>query len=117
MVHSRAMTARDLILIARGRELVRSGRAAEIREAAGLSQVEVAKFCRVSPGAVSRWEAGLRVPRGQAAKKLGVLLGKDQLHLDEQTVEMRDVAADARMVHISEPVEEELGRLGVARSP
>jgi len=37
-----------------------------IRERAGLSQSEIAAALGVQPSAVSRWEAGLRCPRGKA---------------------------------------------------
>jgi DNA-binding transcriptional regulator YiaG len=67
------MTARDLLLVAEGRKLVEDGRLAEIREQANLSQAELAVACGVSAAAVSRWEAGLRRPRGRAAKRLAIL--------------------------------------------
>ena len=40
------------------------GAARTIREAAGLSQAEIAAALKVTQTAVSRWERGERVPRG-----------------------------------------------------
>ncbi|MGH2787214.1 MAG: helix-turn-helix domain-containing protein [Actinomycetota bacterium] len=55
------------------RRLCRSGQARAIREA-HLSQVEAALSVGVSPAALSRWEAGLRVPQGEAAVRYAALL-------------------------------------------
>lgn len=59
---------RELEQLTRARELVASGRARELRIAAHLSQSEIADACGVAPSAISRWEAGDRVPRGRAAR-------------------------------------------------
>lgn len=57
------------------RELVATpGAARAIREAAGLSQAEQAAALNVTQTAVSRWERGERVPRGQAAQDYARLL-------------------------------------------
>ena len=37
-----------------------------LRLAAGVAQIDVARDCRVTVPAVSRWERGLRTPRGEA---------------------------------------------------
>ena len=49
------------------RQLMASGRARELREAAGISQAEIATSCGVVASAVSHWEANTRQPRGRAA--------------------------------------------------
>ena len=51
-----------------------SGGAAAIRQTANLSQSEVAAAVGVSRAAVSRWEAGTRMPRGEAARRYARLL-------------------------------------------
>jgi transcriptional regulator with XRE-family HTH domain len=56
------------------RRLARSGGARVIREGAGLSASEVARLIGVTPGAVSRWERGLRVPRSGEAERWAQLL-------------------------------------------
>lgn len=53
--------------LARVRQLVSSGEARAIRCAAGVSQGEVAAAVGVEPPTISRWERGLRQPRGGAA--------------------------------------------------
>lgn len=59
------------------RELVATpGAVRAIREAAGLSQVELAAALKVTQTAVSRWERGDRVPRGQAAQDYARLLDR-----------------------------------------
>lgn len=63
--------------MARCRQLVASGAARSIREAAGLSLAEVAGAVGVSKAAVIRWERQERIPRGAHALKYGHLL--DQL--------------------------------------
>lgn len=45
------------------------GRAASIRQAAHLSQAEVAASIGATSTAVSAWETGRRNPRGEHAKK------------------------------------------------
>ena len=68
------MNEEDLLLVAQARADAKSGRAREIRRAAGVSQAEVAGTCRVAPAAVSLWETGHRVPRGQPAVRYGRVL-------------------------------------------
>lgn len=60
--------------IARARELLRSGRAQEIRENAGLSRAEIAADLGVDQSAIWRWERGKRAPRGNVAKRYAQLL-------------------------------------------
>ena len=47
-----------------------------LRERAGLSQAEVAKAIGVRSATVSRWEAGLRTPRGAHVAAYVVLLDR-----------------------------------------
>jgi transcriptional regulator with XRE-family HTH domain len=60
-------TDQDLLLLIEARESGRSGRGRRVRELAGITQEELADVCGVDPSAVSRWERGLRAPRGVAA--------------------------------------------------
>jgi DNA-binding transcriptional regulator YiaG len=64
----------DLLLLAQARADAKSGHARETRLAAGVSQAEIARTCGVAPAAVSLWESGQRVPRGQAAVRYGRVL-------------------------------------------
>jgi transcriptional regulator with XRE-family HTH domain len=61
------MTDSELELLVEGRAAARSGRGARLREAAGLSQAQLAELAGVTPAAVSRWEAGERRPTGRRA--------------------------------------------------
>jgi DNA-binding transcriptional regulator YiaG len=56
------------------RAAVRSGRARQLREEAGVSQAEVAAAVGVTRACVSRWEAGARKPTGAAAQRYARLL-------------------------------------------
>lgn len=54
----------------------RSGLARELREDAGLSLAGLAAMVEVAPSTISRWERGIRGPRGRVgAKYLRVLDG------------------------------------------
>ncbi len=72
--HEPAMESSALLELSRLRSLTRTGRAREIREAAGLSIGEVAASLGVSVPAVWRWERDLRTPRGEAALRYARLL-------------------------------------------
>jgi DNA-binding transcriptional regulator YiaG len=61
----------QLVLV---RELAASGEARRIRQAAGLSQADLARACSVSAPAISRWEAGSRIPRGEAARRYAAII-------------------------------------------
>lgn len=65
---------KTLDLISLGRTAASSGRARDAREAAGLSQADVAAHCGVTPGAVALWERGERKPQGATALRLGRLI-------------------------------------------
>jgi transcriptional regulator with XRE-family HTH domain len=56
-----------MTLLIEGRRAATSGRGAQVRLAAGVSQNELAALVGVSQAAVWRWEAGERVPRGRYA--------------------------------------------------
>jgi transcriptional regulator with XRE-family HTH domain len=64
-------THEDLLLMVEGREAARSGRGRRVRELAGISQEALAAACGVDSSAVSRWERGLRSPRGRSALAYG----------------------------------------------
>jgi transcriptional regulator with XRE-family HTH domain len=71
-----AMNANEAVLVARARHAAQDGRARSVRMAAGLSQHEVGGVCRVTGAAVSRWETGERLPRGDAAVRYARLLDR-----------------------------------------
>lgn len=54
----------ELTLLLEARAAAASGRGRRLREAAGLTQGELAGLIGIDPSCVSRWEAGLRRPRG-----------------------------------------------------
>jgi transcriptional regulator with XRE-family HTH domain len=56
------MTRSELSLLIEGRSAASTGRGARMRETAGLSQAELARLVGVTSAAISRWEAGERVP-------------------------------------------------------
>lgn len=64
----------DLVRISRQRDLAASGTGRAIRLAARLSQEEIAQVLGVTRATVSRWENGLRTPRGDDAIAYGELL-------------------------------------------
>lgn len=69
------MRITDLERLAWMRRLVATPAAVRaIREAAGLSQFEMAAALNVTQTAVSRWERGDRVPRGKPAQDYARLL-------------------------------------------
>jgi DNA-binding transcriptional regulator YiaG len=53
--------------LARVRHLAETGAARAIREAADVSLAEAAAPVRVDRSTISKWERGLRRPRGEAA--------------------------------------------------
>jgi transcriptional regulator with XRE-family HTH domain len=57
----------ELELLVEGRAAAESGRGARLREAARLSQSDLARIVGTTPATISRWEAGLRKPRGSLA--------------------------------------------------
>ena len=68
------MSATQVALLSEARLAVASGRATSVREAAGLSQGEVARAIGVTPATLSRWEARQRRPTGGAAVRYARLL-------------------------------------------
>jgi DNA-binding transcriptional regulator YiaG len=57
-----------VLVLVEARTAARSGRAAQLRRAAGLSQAELAAAVGVTPSCVCRWEAGGRRPSGEVAR-------------------------------------------------
>lgn len=47
-----------------------------LREAAGLSQTEVGRLLHVGPWTISRYETGMRSPRGHLAVEYGDILSR-----------------------------------------
>ena len=75
----------DLSTLRRARCAAKDGRARALRIQAALTQHEVAGMCGVSAATVSRWETGLRVPRGLAAlrwARLVAVLGEEADDVD-----------------------------------
>jgi DNA-binding XRE family transcriptional regulator len=66
---AQAATARDIQWV---RALIRDGKLAAIR--GELSQTELGELIGVNRAAVSRWETGDRVPRGENAIRLARVL-------------------------------------------
>jgi transcriptional regulator with XRE-family HTH domain len=66
----------DLTDVAEVRDLIRTGQARAIREAAGLSLSDLAGALGVWPSTVLRWERGDRRARGPAAARYYRLLGR-----------------------------------------
>jgi excisionase family DNA binding protein len=64
----------EIALRKRVHRLARTGRLSELREEVGLSQSDVARVLKVTPSAVSRWEAALTRPRPAHAERLLELL-------------------------------------------
>ena len=68
------MQTEDMMLLSRTRDMVASGKARELRLAAGLSLGDVAQTAGLSTSAVWRFENGQRVPRGAGAIRYGRVL-------------------------------------------
>ena len=64
---------REILELARMREMVNDGIARELRIRAGLSLAEVSRSVGVTPSCVFYWERG-RNPRGKAAVRYARLL-------------------------------------------
>lgn len=67
-------TQEKALALSKLRADVRNGRAKELRERAKLSQSEVAHSIGASRAAVSLWETGRRMPRGEPALRYAQLL-------------------------------------------
>lgn len=61
------MTITDLARLQRVRAAAANGRACQVRQQAGLTQLEIAEAVGVAQPTVALWESGKRVPRGAAA--------------------------------------------------
>lgn len=73
------------LLIARGAS--DSGEGRDLRLRHHLTQAEMGGECGVSGPAIARWEAGVRVPRGDAALRYGKLLKRlRRLVADESAI-------------------------------
>lgn len=65
--------ADEVLALARVRSWLRSGRAREVRERAGVSQADIARAAGTNGPQVSRWESGFAVPHREMALRLAVL--------------------------------------------
>ena len=66
----------QIMLLVAARKRIGSGTARQIREAAGLTQADIAKLIGVGASAMSRLEAGTRAPRPETAIKWAAVLAK-----------------------------------------
>jgi DNA-binding transcriptional regulator YiaG len=66
--------AEQLVLRSEGRQAVAAGLVQLVRRATLLSQADLARQLGVSRTCVSLWERGLRLPRGETAERLALLL-------------------------------------------
>jgi DNA-binding transcriptional regulator YiaG len=57
----------DALALVRVRAALRTGAARRVRQAAGLTKIEIARSIGTSHACVSRWESGDRVPQGAPA--------------------------------------------------
>jgi transcriptional regulator with XRE-family HTH domain len=64
----------SLTLLIEARTLAGSGRGKRLRQAAGLSQAELAAAVGVTNCCISHWENGKRRPRGDAAARYALAL-------------------------------------------
>jgi transcriptional regulator with XRE-family HTH domain len=78
-----------------------------LREARGLTQVEVAKLTGLAQTSISSYESGRRVPRLDAARALAQTYGVSLQDFSEWPIEVKDRAADDRSLA---PVRKLLGR-------
>jgi DNA-binding XRE family transcriptional regulator len=68
--------AREVLELAVVRDMARTGKARDLRIAAGLSLAEVARDVGVSTTTIHNWERGRFSPRGEPAARYGRLLGE-----------------------------------------
>jgi DNA-binding transcriptional regulator YiaG len=68
----------ETLALRRFHRLAQTGRLTELREQAGLSQSDLARFLGIQPSNVSRWEAGKARPRGHHAVAVLQLLDEAQ---------------------------------------
>lgn len=68
------MTPNDLVDLAYARRVAADGTARSIRKRAGLSEAEEGAAVGVAGPTISRWERGVRRPRGVAAIRWARLL-------------------------------------------
>lgn len=86
----------DFELLAEARYLAATGEARRIRHAVGATVTEIAEQVGRTHATVSRWENGLRTPRGDAGVKYGELLRKMRKAAKRATVAEIRAAAKAK---------------------
>jgi len=64
----------DLRSVATVRQLVKEGRIRQIREDGEATQAAIAEVVGCTPSAISQYEAGLRMPSGDRARRLAAAL-------------------------------------------
>jgi DNA-binding transcriptional regulator YiaG len=78
--------------LAEVRALIRTGEAQRIREANQLSLAELGRSLGCTGPAVSRWEAGDRLPRGDLAVRYGALLRQLRVYTDRDDTTVQAAA-------------------------
>lgn len=78
------MSIRQLLELTEARRMAKSGRAGQLRLAAGLTLAEVGRAVGVSEATVWRWEHGQRRPGGQPALAYARLLARLSEDADEE---------------------------------
>ncbi|GAA0719513.1 helix-turn-helix transcriptional regulator [Dactylosporangium roseum] len=76
------MSTKAILSLMAARQHAESGSGRTIRQRAKLSMNEVCGAIGVTVGALSRWENGLAVPRGEPAIRWAELLGELEQALD-----------------------------------
>jgi DNA-binding transcriptional regulator YiaG len=71
------------LVLSEVRQWARSGHALETRERSGTSQAEWATAIGTTVPTISRWERGLRVPRGEIAVRYHALIQSMDKQLTE----------------------------------
>lgn len=72
--HADRVTAQQIVKLHAARRYAATGAGRRIRQCAELSMSDIAKAVDVAESTISRWENGLRVPRGTAAARWAELL-------------------------------------------
>ena len=78
------MTIEQLTALMDIREMAKSGRAREIRRAAGLSVHELGAAVGVAGATVARWEVGDRRPHGDAALRYASVIALIRARADRR---------------------------------
>lgn len=101
----------DVDVLIAARSAGDSGRGRQLREAARLTQADVARLCGVTPTTVSLWESAKRIPSGAAACRYGWVLQLLEERLGQPTSEGATPAVAGEEASRDRPANGELYRL------